>query len=44
MSLTREQLGWEPRVTLRDGFDALSRDIERLIGDFDDAQLRALSR
>jgi nucleoside-diphosphate-sugar epimerase len=43
ISLAREQLGWEPRVTLRDGLDALSRDIEALIADLDDAQLPALS-
>ncbi len=43
ISLAREQLGWEPRVPLRDGLDALSRDIARLVGDLDEAQLLALS-
>ncbi|HEX6389780.1 MAG TPA: NAD-dependent epimerase/dehydratase family protein, partial [Solirubrobacteraceae bacterium] len=43
ISLARRQLGWEPRVTLRDGLDALSRDIERLVADLDDAQLLALA-
>jgi nucleoside-diphosphate-sugar epimerase len=44
ISLAREQLGWEPRVSLRDGLDALCCDIDARIADLDDAQLLALSR
>jgi GDP-D-mannose 3',5'-epimerase len=44
ISLARDLLAWEPRVSLREGLDALSRDIERLVSRLDDAQLTTLAR
>jgi GDP-D-mannose 3',5'-epimerase len=43
ITLAREQLHWEPRVSLRHGLDALSRDIDRRMASMDDGQLLLLT-
>jgi nucleoside-diphosphate-sugar epimerase len=44
ISLAREQLGWKPRVALREGLDALSREIDGRLAELDEAHLLALSQ
>jgi GDP-D-mannose 3',5'-epimerase len=43
ISLARKELGWEPRISLREGLDALSRDIDARIARLDDVEVTALA-